>query len=169
MSLKKSEKLLFISLIILSLIKTTISVCNTSNCPPSRGDCISGQCKCKNNYATIDNSFIKSNGISCNYRLKSSLMALLLELFFPFGVGHLYSGKTLLAIIKFLLFLFLLSIFCSLLCCVIGKVVNACTTIIFVIVILSLIGLVFMEVFDIISYLLGFYRDGNGVNMMFYF
>ena len=159
-----SFKVYLTILVSLSLINAIYCICNESNCPSSRGFCNNNnQCICQNNYITVNNEFVKSNGVSCNYHLKSRYIALLLEFFFPFGIGHFYSGKTLLAVIKLTLFIFLVCAFLSVLCCFVGKVVSVCSTITCFLIVLCLVGLVFMEIFDLVSYGLGFYYDGNGI------
>ena len=159
------QRILFIISIILSIIKSSYSICNQQNCPSNRGYCRGNECICDQNYITINNAYIQNKGVNCNYRVKSRYIAFLLEFFFPFGIGHFYSGNTFLAIIKLALFIFLISMCCSVLCCVVGKVLSACSAIICILVLLSIIGLVFMEVFDLVSYGLGLYPDGNGVKM----
>ena len=159
------QQLLFIILITLSLIKSIYSVCNSANCPPLRGICSGNLCVCEEGYLTVNNKQIQNNGVFCNYHLKSRFIAFLLEFFFPFGVGHFYSGKIFLAVIKLALFVVLFCMCCAVLCCVTGKVVNTCSFIISLIVVLCLIGIVFMEIFDLVSYALGIYSDGNGIEM----
>ena len=160
-----SNKLLFIILLTLSFIKLASSICNESNCPKSRGTCSGEYCICHDKYITMNNKNIKNSGIYCNYPLKSRITAFLLELFFPFGIGHFYSGNLLLAIIKLAIFILLFSMCCSLLCCAAGKMLGACSSIISLIVILSLVGLILMEIFDLVGYGFGIYNDGNGVIM----
>ena len=41
--------------------------CSPSNCPPLQGVCDKNVCVCAKDYATVDNEYIKSYGISCNY------------------------------------------------------------------------------------------------------
>ena len=159
------QKSLFVILITLSLIQSTYSVCNAVNCPPLRGVCSGNLCVCEEGYLTVNNKNIQSNGVFCNYHLKSRFVAFLLEFFFPFGVGHFYSGKIVLAVIKLSLFVVLFCMCCAVLCCVSGKVVNTCSFIISAIVVLCLIGIVFMEIIDLVSYALGIYNDGNGIEM----
>ena len=159
-------KLIFSILILMSLIKSSYSFCNLDNCPKQRGICSNdGQCICNKNYITVDNYLVNSNGMYCNYHLKSRYIALILEFFFPFGVGHFNSGKTLLAFLKLALFVFLVCGFCSLLCCIVGKVLSAVSYVLLILIILSIIGLVIWEIFDLLGYGFGMYTDGNGVNM----
>ena len=158
-------KLLFTILIALSLIQSTYSACNPVNCPPLRGVCSGNECICEEGYITVNNKKVQNNGVFCNYHTKSRFIAFLLEFFFPFGVGHFYSGNMVLAVIKLALFVVLICTCCAVLCCVTGKVVNTFSFVICVIVVLCIIGIVFMEVFDLFCYAFGFYKDGNGVKM----
>ena len=163
-----SNKYILFIMITLSLIKSAYSWCNTLNCPSSRGLCNGNICVCEENYLTVNNKQIHNNGIFCNYHLKSRFVAFLLEFFFPFGVGHFYAGKSILAIIKLGLFVILISMCCSILCCVVGKPSNnTCSLILCLIAVLSIIGIIVMEIFDLVSYALGIYTDGNGVEMSF--
>ena len=157
------QKSIYTILISISLIKTAYSVCNLENCPPQRGVCYGNRCICQSNYITTNIG--NSNGIFCNYRLKSKMIAFILEFLFPFGVGHFYSGNIILGVIKLGLWILLISMFCSILCCIAVKVINACTIIIFLTILLSVLGLVFMEIFDLLSYGLGIYKDGKGYEM----
>ena len=159
------HKLLFMILITLSLIQSTYSVCNAVNCPPLRGYCNGNECICEEGYLTVNNKNIQNNGVFCNYHVKSKFIAFLLEFFFPFGVGHFYSGNVVLAVIKLALFIVLICTCCAVLCCVTGKIVNCCSFVICTIVVLCIIGIAFMELFDLISYAFGFYTDGNGINL----
>ena len=160
-----SKNLLFIILISFSLIKSTYSVCNPSNCPPLRGICNQNICICEEGYTTVNNKNIQNNGIFCNYHLKSRFIAFLLEFFFPFGVGHFYSGKTILAVVKLGIFVLLICSCCTVLICLPKKDVNACSVIVCLIVVLCIIGIIFMQIFDLVSYGLGIYNDGNGIEM----
>ena len=162
---KNSKKLLFFILISLSLIKSTNSNCNEMNCLPTRGMCSNNQCICNENYITTDNKVLENHGLFCNYELKARFIAFLLEFFFPFGVGHFYSGKIYLAIIKLSLFAIMICSCCCVLCCVVGKEAGALSFTICIIIVLSIIVLVVMEIFDLIGYALGIYTDGNGYQM----
>ena len=160
-----SFKSIFLLLVTLCLIKSAYSVCNTVNCPPLRGICNADLCICEDGFTTVNNKYIKNNGIFCNYRLKYRFVAFLLEFFFPFGVGHFYSGKKILASIKLGLFVLMIFMCCAALCCVNVKAINSCSFVISLILILSLIGLIIMEIFDLLFYAIGFYNDGNGIEM----
>ena len=94
------NKFFLLILISFSLIQSVTSVCNALNCPPLRGLCSNDICVCEEGFTTVNNKYIKNNGIFCNYILKSRYIAFLLEFFFPFGAGHFYTGKTILSTIK---------------------------------------------------------------------
>ena len=160
-----SIKILFFITISLTLIKSAYSICNEGNCPSTRGMCSNNQCICNEKYITINNKDFRGNGIFCNYELKSRLIAFLLEFFFPFGAGHFYSGKIYLATIKLSLFVILICSCCCVLCCFPGKDLNVCSISMCIIVVLCIISLVVMEIFDLVSYGLGIYNDGNGIEM----
>ena len=160
------NKLLFF-LILICLIHSVTSNCNALNCPPLRGLCSNNLCVCEDGYATVNNKQIKNNGIFCNYNLKSRYIAFLLEFFFPIGAGHFYSGKTILASIKLGLFVFLVVSFIIVLFCksVNRFNANSGTITLSFLIILCLLGIVLMQIFDLIGYACGIYLDGNGVEM----
>ena len=162
-----SNKILSLLLISFCLIKTVNTFCDAVNCPPLRGLCNNGECVCESGFATVNNKQIKNNGIFCNYILKSRYIAFILEFFFPFGAGHFYSGKTILAGIKLGLLVLLIVSFLTLLCCISKNRndTNAGSIILSIIIFLSLLSLIIMQIFDLIAYAFGLYSDGNGVEM----
>ena len=161
----KSQKLFLLFLITFCLIKSSYSICDSVNCPPLKGVCNGNQCICEDVFITVNNKNIQSKGVNCNYHLKSRFVAFLLEFFFPFGVGHFYSGKTFLALIKLSLFSILICMCCAVLCCVTSKDANPFSIIICSILVLCLISIALMEIFDLVSYAFGLYNDGNGIMM----
>ena len=149
------------------LIQSVNSACTTLNCPPLRGLCSNNICVCEDGFTTINNKYIKTSGIFCNYKLKSRYIAFLLEFFFPIGAGHFYSGKTILASIKLGIFVLLIFAMIALLCCN-SKGKNKpdmITIILAIVIILCLLSLIFMQIFDLIGYAAGIYVDGNGVEL----
>ena len=159
------NKLLLFILLIIYQIQTVSSVCNPANCPPLRGLCSNQFCVCQEGFATVNNKYIKNNGIFCNYILKSRYIAFILEFFFFFGGGHFYSGKTILAGIKLGIFLTLIFSFLALLC-FISKYkleTNTGSVVLTLVTFLSLFLLILMQIFDLIAYAFGIYSDGNGV------
>ena len=160
------NKLLFL-LILICLIQSVTSICNALNCPPLRGLCSNNYCVCEEGFATVNNKYIKNNGIFCNYILKSRYIAFILEFFFPFGAGHFYSGKTTLAFIKLGLFVILILSFFGLLCMIVKYRIstNAGSITLTFFTLLSLLILILMEIFDLVAYATGIYSDGNGVEL----
>ena len=159
------NKLFFFFILSQYLIKSTNSICNTMNCPPFHGLCSGDICLCEENYRTVNNNQIQNNGIFCNYRLKSRYTAFLLEFFFPFGLGHFYAGKTYLSAIKLGLFILLVCGCCGVICLNAKRQITFCSVVTCLIVVLSLLGIVVMEIFDLVSYGFGLYKDGNGIEM----
>ena len=158
------NKLLFF-LILICLIQSVTSICNALNCPPLRGLCSNDICVCEEGFTTVNNKYIKNNGIFCNYILKSRYIAFLLEFFFPFGAGHFYTGKTILSTIKLGIFVVIIISFFALLCFNPknrnGE--NTCALILSVILVLCLISIIIIQIYDLIGYATGLYSDGNGV------
>ena len=88
----------------------------------------------------------------------------MLEFFFPI-IGHIYSGKTYFALIKFAFIL--MAIFDIILIFVKGRNCTETTQIILVIVLfLSILSFLIMQISDLIGYLSGFYLDGNRAEMI---
>ena len=159
------NKFFLLILISFSLIQSVTSVCNALNCPPLRGLCSNDICACEEGFTTVNNKYIKNNGIFCNYILKSRYIAFLLEFFFPFGAGHFYTGKTILSTVKLGIFVVIIISFFALLCFNPknrnGE--NTCALILSVILVLCLISIIIIQIFDLIGYATGLYSDGNGV------
>lgn len=99
--------------------------CNYSNCDENGGICDGDLCKCKENYTTSTKGNVmhvyKQNTISdlnlkfCNYEMKRSVYAALIELFIGFGMGHFYTGRKLFGCLKLILYILLCCVsFCSL-------------------------------------------------------
>ena len=162
-----SNKYLLSILISFSLIQSVTSQCNSLNCPPLRGLCSNNICVCEEGFTTVNNKYIKTNGIFCNYILKSRYIAFILEFFFPFGAGHFYSGKTIFASIKLGIFVAIIISFIALLCFNPKKRngENTAALILSIILILCLLSLIIFQIFDLIAYAAGIYSDGNGVSL----
>jgi hypothetical protein len=90
--------------------------CNPITCPNYVGFCgdiekNKNKCMCNTNtlnYLPKDplnlNIYKKTEDYLCNYEEKSKIVAILLEVMFPFGLGHFYSERFLFGILKFLIF-----------------------------------------------------------------
>ncbi len=95
---EKSKKLNFNS----ETVKIAeIPKCDLDSCARENGICISdSQCKC--NYGNINYLNGQSSNKLCDYKLSFQLYALILEIFLPFGFGHIYCKRYLIGFIKFL-------------------------------------------------------------------
>ena len=76
----------------------------------------SNTCLCMPDYANV---YIKGESVTqifCSYKKKKIIVAGLLELFLPFGLGHFYSGHNIIGSVKFF-FSLLVFMFGYLICC----------------------------------------------------
>ena len=102
--------LFFLLLPILFLFKNeNIKECqeNGPKCNLNNGECISNICKCFPGYIT----YPEENQIKCNYKLRSNLIALLLEIISCNGYGFIYIRQYFIALIKFFGWLFMCFIY----------------------------------------------------------
>ena len=128
-------------------------------CNETRDDCI-----CTSGYTSFPNSFIK-----CTYPQKSSIVAILLEVFIPFGFGHLYIMNYGFFLAKFLMYFFTYYyVFCVMI--FIGSINNSNVeeetynqTKKICYVTLPIIFIWYL--FDIIWFCLGNYQDGNNMDL----
>lgn len=141
----------------------TQNICNYENCPLLQGVCYQDNCLCSYGFKT----FLKINDpeIYCNYKQKSRMTAFFLEFFFPIGLGHVYAGKFSFALIKFGLFIGFFIGLCGELICIklnFEKLV-VCSA-------FTLLGdmclWITFQIVDLVCYSLGYYSDGNGVQLI---
>ncbi len=139
------------------------------NCPIEAGQCIANQCKCFDEFYSLNNNLHpKNETIFCEYRKMSRFGPLILEFFLP-TLGHFYAGKINLFIAKLFFIIFLLIGHC----CGLtenrqnsdgtAKSLSTCNWILLILLIISAVILPFFHIIDLICYSFGFYRDGNGV------
>lgn len=79
---------------------TILGQCNIDNCPTERGICdTEDKCVCFNGFKTFfgNKEDIKTY---CNYKQKSMVIALVLELVISFGLGHFYLGNSMYGTLK---------------------------------------------------------------------
>ena len=132
--------------------------CNASNCFYPNGRCVdNGTCECTKEYASFKQEG-ESKDHYCAYERKKQLVSFLLELFLPFGVGHFYSGRILIGVLKIIV--------CFSQCIIAG--IGFCLAKdagMLTVIILLVIGCVYIswELVDIILIALNVYKDGNGV------
>ena len=148
----KRKNFLFLFLFYLNLenISTQIGpkCIQGENCPNLQGMCLNDKCVCMRGYQTVI-SLDSTNPIYCNYAQKSRWIALILELFIP-SLGLFYLKRIMHAIIKLIL---MFTYFCT-------KQKANCFSI--------MIGLAFIVLYitDIVSIIIAYYHDGNGVPIL---
>ncbi len=130
---------------------------NNGLCNETKDNCI-----CNSGYFSFNNSFIR-----CTYAQKSRIVVFLLELFVPFGFGHLYLANYGFFLAKFLIYFFTYYyVFCVMI--FIGSINNSnvdvetykytkriCCVMLPIILI--------WYFFDLIWILMNNYKDGNGI------
>jgi hypothetical protein len=136
---------------------------SSSNCFLPFGICVnSTTCMCLPDYANFNKTGIHNPTMFCFYKKKKVIIAGLLELFFPFALGHFYSGNLKLAFIKLVynisVYIFMYVLFayglsnedlcgsskkCLVLCCVIPV----------------------WNTIDLLLFFNGIYKDGNGISL----
>jgi hypothetical protein len=91
------------------------SPCSTQNCKSPYGSCKdSNTCLCNSGQLYVP-LFLSSSNASqyCFYSQKSQGIAFLLELMFVVGIGHFYSGRMLLGILKLMFVLLIICYDCG--------------------------------------------------------
>lgn len=165
-----------------NFLKTDI-ICTRKNCKIPYGECISNKiCQCLEGYASIDenpssisdkdNNF-NGNKIYCNYRQKNQLIAFLLEFIFLFGLGNFYLNRCNQAIIKMILFIFLLIMICLIRKYEIRSrffleenISNKRNLVINLLMVFSSCAFLFYHIFDIYMLATNSYFDGYGVEIL---
>lgn len=140
--------------------------CGNSLCHPTGGKCInSSECICNPGYITIN---YKDDHINCNYKQTSRTKAFIIELIFGFGLGHFYSGRTGVGLLKF----FCYSLFCS--CCCTSLYLfrkireeseaedHPYVSLLFILSVIFKVSLVIWQIVDSFLFLIGYYKDGKG-------
>ena len=90
---------------------------NEINCFIPFGICVNETtCMCMPEYAQVYIQEYSLKDLSCSYKKKSRVVAGLLELFLPFGLGHFYAGHLIFGTVKFF-YNFLVYTFCCVIYC----------------------------------------------------
>lgn len=154
-----------------SQIKLNNDTCSISNCPYPNGICENNECECNSNYVTLytidsnNNTVYNTDKHLCDYKKKSQIKAFLLELFFPFGIGHYYINNYLLGTIKLLLFLLL----CTLGCVKLTYKDNIHSIkkglLIKILSITLLLSVFIWEIIDLVIFGINGYTDNNDVDL----
>lgn len=106
-------------------VVTSSQACNMVNCQIGHGICYMNVCHCATGFITFNENTAAPINSYCNYQQKSHMTAMLLEFFFPFGVGHFYAHNYTLGLIKLLLILSIICSLCCACCCAAGSAVHA--------------------------------------------
>jgi hypothetical protein len=146
-------------------LANSTDICTNNNCPPFQGICFENTCHCNHGFETlIENT--NEPVIYCNYKLKSRFVAFFLELFFPFGAGHLYAENTLLAMIKFVSFSMILFTCCGVLFSIALEDKNCGVKCFGMLFLLMIVFWGIFETIDLVCYGLGIYKDGKGFTLI---
>ena len=139
--------------------------CGQYRCPSTNGKCTGNNnetCICFNTFA----SYPLDTYDMCGYPKKKQLYAFLLEFFVTFGVGHFYTGKYTIGVIKIFFWLVCYVLFFFLR--VINKKKEENSTVTLVIALLGCMcccGMLIWQLVDILMYGLNQYLDGNGIEL----
>lgn len=132
---------------------------NNLNCFLPYGICLNAStCLCMPEYGDI-----KETQLFCSYKRKKVIVAGLLELFLPFGLGHFYAGNFILGGVKFI-YNMVIGSFCCLLYCKGYENPNIMKMLIFCMVLTCLIPV--WNVVDLFLFFGGIYTDGYGIPMI---
>jgi hypothetical protein len=144
-----------------------MSSCNSENCFPFQGICKGEKCVCLEGYLTIP---IPNEPLSCNYQQKKVIYSLLLESFGLIGIGHIYCERYFNGLFKMIWFF--INIFYGVQFVLAFMKENSDTnTAHYVKVFISLGCLsipVIWHFIDLYNFSNGNYKDGNGVELLFY-
>jgi len=134
---------------------------NNYNCFLPYGICLnSTTCMCMPEFANIYIEGHSVKELSCSYKRKRVLIAVMLEIFLPLGLGHFYVGHYTLGTAKFFYNFFL-----YLLCCTMyykGTSDEIFTRMLFICIILSCV-LPIWNIIDLFLFFTNAYKDGYGV------
>jgi TM2 domain-containing membrane protein YozV len=134
---------------------------NNFNCFLPYGVCLNTTtCMCMPDFAHIYIPGHSIQELSCSYRRKKAVVAALLELFLPLGLGHFYVGHYTLGTIKFF-YNFFLYIFC---CFLYYKGTNneVLSNMICLCVVMSCV-IPMWNIVDLFLFFTDFYKDGYGI------
>lgn len=119
-------------------------------------------CQCDDQYKSIENSNLK-----CSYKLKSYLLAFLLEALTMSGAGHMYLGKTVLGIVKLSLLIIQIIIIVVLRIYTNDKEeYNLIALRISIFGFIFLVVILFWHFVDILLFSIRKYKDSNGIDLI---
>jgi hypothetical protein len=147
----------------INIKKNDLKCTNDREC--GKGKCESGVCKCENGYTT----FPEDSRDVCNYEQYTQKKAFLFELFFGFGAGNFYAGRTTHGALKLVSFIFGIYIIClfPISAKFISQKLNSECVVIFIscFYYICSLGLAFWFIYDLVQFGMNSYLDGNGVGL----
>jgi hypothetical protein len=164
------KMLTFFSFFLMAMIKIIScedQICGGVYCNLLQAICVEENskmiCVCRDEFDT----FPLINAVKCNYRRKSKVKALLLELFLTYGAGHFYSENYKLAIPKFLFWVFTYYGFIVLKAIHKGNERNkVLEKFIKLLAVVALTIMLSWQVIDLFLFGFNIYSDGNGIEMV---
>ena len=170
---KNSENILSIKestyrdLDILKIKRMLMSKCNPENCFPFQGNCKGEKCFCLEGYKTLPTP---TENRSCNYVQKKVIFALLIESFGLFGFGHIYCERYYEGAIKIIWFFINIFFGVQFVMAFMKETVD--TDAAHYIKVMISIGCLSIPVIwhfvDLYNFSNGNYKDGNGIELLFY-
>lgn len=135
--------------------------CTNINCPPPHTCVDNTVCKCGENFADLG----RNVDIYCAHNQRQQITAFLLELVFPFGIGHLYCGRYLIGFIKLVWYMFpaIMIIFMVMKKMKFSSGANNDNQCLLFTVLALCCGLSLWQLVDLIKFGFNKYRDGWGV------
>jgi len=147
-------------------LNSTLSCSGHGECSQDKKDCI-----CESAYASLINpKDPASEDKRCNYERKSQLKAFLFELFLGFGAGHFYTERYTMASLKLTAFIFGIFIICLFPITakfLSEKLESDCLVLsVSCFYYLCSIGLAFWFIYDLVTFGLNKYLDGNQIQLL---
>ena len=103
----------------------------------------------------------QENGPKCNYKLRSTFVAFLLEIFSCNGFGLFYIRKYFYSLIKFLGWIIMYIMYQKY-----AKFKEKNSLVIIIISSIIFLGMLSLQVFDVYNFFRNKYLDGNGINLI---
>ena len=130
---------------------------NGPKCNLNNGKCISSNCQCFPGFIT----YPEDNPIKCNYKLRSTFVAFLLEIFSCNGFGLFYIRKYFYALIKFLGWIIMYIMYQKY-----AKFKEKNSLVIIIISSIIFLGMLSLQVFDVCNFFRNKYLDGNEIKLI---
>jgi hypothetical protein len=139
---------------IVNVTQSLNPLCNKYIC--KEGECTDGVCVCNYGYTTLKHS---NSYMQCDYKRKERIVAVLLEFFFPIGIGHFYVGNYFLGILKLSLFIVILISISTGICFSYYSKNSVLAP--FFVLCLSILLFIIWYLIDLVKFTFGLYLDGH--------